>query len=226
MNSISRLFKLAISEAARGAKHNRGPALLLWGFGVLVICGYYYVPIIHGALESVREFKEQGGLAFSAISTALFAGVLPLCVTRIFRSQSSVSWAYLISNVFFWAFKGVEVDLFYRLQAFCFGDGNAPLIIATKVLVDQLIYAPLLGALTVILFYLYRDAGFSLAKLKVELGPNWYWNRAFPIIVSNWFVWFPACVLIYLLPLGLQLPIQNLILCFWVLMMVFFTEKD
>lgn len=132
---------------------------------------------------------------------------------------------YLVSNILFWAFKGFEIDLFYRFQSWLFGDASTAATVLSKVAVDQLAFAPLWGLTNVILFYLYRDSGFSWKNFQTNLGQRWISRRVLPVLISNWFVWGPACAIVYCLPLDLQLPIQNLILCFWVLILTFFTER-
>ncbi len=220
------LWGIAWQQGVAAAKHNVYPAVGLWLFGVGLVLCYFLVAPIHDWLEQVGEFKLRTGWPFAAVSTAIFAGVIPFFIPKLFgNGDSKQGLVYLVSNVLFWAYKGVEVDLFYVLQASMFGDGTDVATIGVKVAVDQLIYAPLLGLLTVILFYLWRDNGYSSVRFRQALGPQWYRNRVLPVLISNWFVWVPACVIVYCLPLGLQLPIQNLILCFWVLILAFFTER-
>ena len=45
-----------------------------------------------------------------------------------------------------------------------------------------------------------------------------FWrDRYLPGILANWILWIPAVLMIYRLPAGLQLPVQNLFLVIWVL---------
>ena len=127
---------------------------------------------------------------------------------------------------FFWAFKGLEVDLLYQFQAWIFGNNNDFKTVAAKVFVDVAIYAPLIGLLNCIIFYIWRDNGYSISKTRASLGEHWYLRKVLPALISNFCVWFPSTIIIYNLPLALQLPVQNLILCFWVLILVFFTKNE
>jgi hypothetical protein len=45
------------------------------------------------------------------------------------------------------------------------------------------------------------------------------------MLLANWGVWIPTVAAIYALPVGLQLPMQNLALCLWSLMLAFMTGK-
>jgi hypothetical protein len=56
------------------------------------------------------------------------------------------------------------------------------------------------------------------------MGERWYRRRVLPVMVSNWGVWIPAVSIIYMLPPALQLPLQNLVLCLWALMLIFLTS--
>jgi len=224
-SSLSRAWRVGSAAAL----HNLKPAIALWLFGVVLIVSYYFVPSLREGLNWIAEFKSRTGWIFAAISTSICAGLFPVLINRIFGSSLNgkrQGVLYLVSNLLFWAFKGVEVDLLYRFQAWLFGDDSKITTILSKVAFDQLVYCPLLGLLTVVLFYIWRENGFQLAGFFKGLGDRWYRNKILPVLISNWFVWVPACAIIYFLPLGLQLPIQNLILCFWVLILTFFTEKE
>ncbi len=132
---------------------------------------------------------------------------------------------FLFVNIF-WAVKGVEIDFFYRLQAGIFGNNNDFITVFYKTLVDQLIYAPLWAVPTMIAAYYYRDRGFRISGIFLEIKQNFFYKRMLPILLSGWMVWIPAVIIIYNLPLELQLPIQNIVLCFWSLMLSFLSKKN
>ena len=75
------------------------------------------------------------------------------------------------------------------------------------------------------LAYAFKDADLSLKRTldpirRQGLG-RWMYQVVLPLLLSNWGVWIPAVVVIYCLPLPLQLPMQNLVLCFWSLLLIF-----
>jgi len=49
-------------------------------------------------------------------------------------------------------------------------------------------------------------------------------RQTVPVLISNWAVWVPAVAMIYAMPPALQLPIQNLVACLWVMMVMFMTK--
>ena len=225
-------WRIAWKTGTQAVRRNRWAALVLWAFGSGIILGYLFVPPVHQALEQVGQLKTRWGWRFSAISTAVFGGALPVFFTWFAQRMESAranrttnGLSYLCSNVIFWACKGVEIDFFYRFQAAIFGTTSTFETVFFKTAFDQLVYVPTIGLVNVILFYHWRDNGYSGKKFLTTLGANWYRHRVLPVLISNWAIWLPAVVMIYCLPLALQLPVQNLILCFWILILVFFTER-
>ena len=206
---------------------NRLPTAILWLFGLGLIIGYYKWPPMEACLNGLGDVKSRFGFVFSFFSTAVFGGLLPALIPSLLGKRApKVNGTNVITATLFWGLKGIEIDLFYRLQAWWFGDLSNWQIVGVKVLVDQFVYVPLIGVVNIVLFYLWRDNQFSVAETWSALGKHWYARRVLPLLISNWVVWIPAVGLIYSLPLPLQLPIQNLILCFWVLILVVFTHPE
>ncbi len=208
----------------RAARKNFKAGILLWLFGVILVASYYHWPLARGVLDQVAQWKNDWGFGFSILSTALFGGLIPSLIIAMNSHFSKARNLYLIgTNVFLWGLKGIELDLLYQGQAYLFGADNHIMTIVCKMLVDQFIYAPTLGLSNVILFVLWRDLNFSWKEFRIALGPHWYRQRILPVVISNWVLWIPAVILIYSLPTSLQLPIQNLVLVFWMLILFFFT---
>ncbi|QDS97164.1 Mpv17/PMP22 family protein [Adhaeretor mobilis] len=211
---------------------NQLPILILWLFTIALVLGYFFLPSVQLGLEYVGRLKSDWGWKFSAVSTALFGGTIPVLapwitgwLQRLHLRPCLPKLSYVVSSTLFWAFKGVEIDFLYRLQAALLGTELNCRTVIVKTAIDQLLYVPAFGLLNVVLFYLWRDADYSFDKLQKLLGPKWYRTRILPVLISNWAIWIPAVALIYCLPTSLQLPIQNLVLCFWATILVFFTSK-
>jgi hypothetical protein len=45
------------------------------------------------------------------------------------------------------------------------------------------------------------------------------------IIISIWAVWIPTVSIVYSLPLALQFPLFNIVLCFWSLMLTTLSKE-
>lgn len=131
----------------------------------------------------------------------------------------------LLFYVLFWLWKGMEVDLLYRLQALLYGDSNHWLVVVKKVMTDQFVYCPIWAVPTMTLCYLWKDADFSISAAKARLSETPLIQRLLRVLASNIVVWVPAVSIIYLLPLSLQIPLFNLVLVFWTLILNSVSEK-
>lgn len=208
-----------------GAKANLGAGVLLWVIGSALVASYYGLAPVRDFFNAVGYFKVKFTPGFAMISTAVFGSLLPYLFQLFFLSREQrqpfrhVPWL-----LGFWAIHGWQVDWLYRLQAMVFGDKATFTVLLQKTLVDQFVWSPLLAVPQVLLVYLFVENDCSLAKTRQALGRRNYFARAIPIMVVNWVVWIPAVTLIYLLPLALQLPLQNLILSMWCLLLIFFAK--
>lgn len=196
------------------------PGFVLVGAAAVVVTSYYHVPAVHAVLEELAHFRTRGGFYYSAVSTALFAGVIPFLYLRASLATRALHpWPHLVFFAVFWGYKGIEIDALYRLQTAVFGaDSNASTVLA-KMLVDQLVYNGLFAAPYGVLVYAWKDAGFRWAGPLADLRrPRWYARRVLPVMIAVMSVWVPAVLCIYSMPLALQLPLNSLISCFWVIL--------
>ena len=214
----------ALRRGFNAARANLLPGAILWVVGAAVLLGYFYTHPIHRALEYVAAAKMRWGVLFAIISTATFGGLLPVLLRPLtphgsLRSALRDLPFYLV----FWGIKGVEVDLLYRGLAAAFGEQPGPTGVAAKVCIDQFVYVPLWAIPSTVLPFLWHECGYSFARTRRRLEPGWGWypRRVWPVILVNWCLWTPVVVMIYLMPLALQLPLQNLVLCLWSLLLIF-----
>ena len=103
-----------------------------------------------------------------------------------------------------------------------FGTGVDCQTIVSKVLVDQFIYCVIWASPITALFYGWKDSGYSetLALVCKQLIET--------IILFNlttWMVWTPATAIVYSPPTALQIPLFNLTLCFFVLLVSVYGKK-
>lgn len=220
-----------LRDGSRAARANFGTAIVLWAVAMAVVGAYYFWPATRAGFQEVAAVKERYGVAFAAISTVIFGGILPWVVMWARpATRERATLGTLVFFALFWAEKGVEVDLLYRLQTFVFGEAVGPggelnvWVVVLKTLADQGIFVPIWAVPSTVLAYRWKDSGFSLRRTWASLGPRWYRRRVVPVMVPNWGVWVPAVCIIYLLPVVLQLPLQNLVLCLWGLMLIFLTR--
>ena len=209
----------------QAVRANWGPAVVLFLFALAILLGYAFIPAVHDALEYVSGWKQQYGYLYAAISTAIFIGVIPLLIDQLKpRDHEPLTWASFAFFTLFWLVKGVEVDALYRLQAHVFGHNASLGVVVCKVLVDQLIYVPLYAIPMLVFFYQWEESGFRWRRVWAYIDRTWYRRKVAPTQITNWIIWVPAVPLIYLLPTPLQLPLQNIVGCFFALLMLFITR--
>jgi membrane protein insertase Oxa1/YidC/SpoIIIJ len=215
----------------RGARANLVPGLILQGIAVAVAVGYYWVPLVHAALSRLEQMHQTIGLWFSVASTGLCGGIVPFIYLHFAQKDGAgrprYDWLQGLGLTVFWAYKGIEVDLWYRLQAHMFGSGHDMATIAIKVVMDQLVYCPVFAVPITAAVYQLVDSGYVGRGLLEDIRkPHWYMRKVLPVLISNLGVWVPAVVVIYMLPTALQLPLQNLILCFYTLIVAHQTRYE
>ncbi|MBK1833020.1 hypothetical protein [Roseibacillus ishigakijimensis] len=209
-----------------GAKSNLLPGALLWTVGLVLVIAYYQSPVVAQTFDHIGIWKNRYSPWFAMVSTALFGSLIPWLAQLAFLPRErrmpfrQVPWLFL-----FWALHGWQVDKLYELQAHVFGNAIDAATIVRKTLVDQFVWVPLLAVPQVLLSYLFIEHGLSGKRFGEALRRKSYWERAIPLMIANWVVWVPSVSLVYLFPLPLQLPLMNLILALWCLIISFFAKN-
>lgn len=182
------------------------PFVLIQFCALLIVIAYFRVESFARWCDMLGRIKADWGLLFVMLTMPLAGTVVPEIVkfiTGVDRSLTRHRLADMLYLVPWFMFIGVAVDLFYRAMNTTLGDAPEPHIVLTKVLLDQLLFTPLLGAVYLPVAFTFRRNGFSIARTIREISPNWYVREVVPIIVPIWAYWFPMCILMYALPAGL-----------------------
>ena len=199
---------------------NALPGVVLWAVAAAVVLVHSFVPASRGVFDAVAGWKAGGGFGYSITATALFAGILPFLFQKAMPStRSMATLGTLVFTTVLWGYRGFEIDVFYRFQAFLFGSDPTPGTVAAKVAVDLFIYNVVWAANMQLLTYHWKNSGF---RSDAFAGFPWrdYFRRRLPAaIVSTWAVWLPVLIFVYSLPPNLQIPLFNLAACFWALVM-------
>lgn len=221
---MSALIKNAIVTAL---KRNLLPGLVLQLFVTIILLLYFFMPAAKPVFAWFSGLKEIHGFAYSFYATALFGGVIPfiyLWITRQIGPDRN-ALGLLVFYSLFWGYKGIEVDCFYRLQGFLFGYENSWQTIAIKTAVDQFIYTTLWATPTVVIGLMWADYNYSFRACRQAINRDFFQIKIPAIILSNWLVWIPAIAIVYAMPKDLQIPLFNLVLCFWVLLLSVLNSK-
>lgn len=227
MSTIAATSEPPWRAGLRSARANLVPGLALQAVALALVLAYYGHAPTREALGRLAVWRSELGFAFSIVSTALFGGVLPFLYLRLLpATRDHYDWRQGAAVIGFWAYKGFEVDLFYRGLAAFVGEGHDFSTIAAKSVIDQFIYSPLFAVPTTALFFQWNRLHLDGAALLADLrAGGWYRRRAVPLLVSNLGVWLPAVCIIYAMPTPLQLPLQNLVLCFFTLLLAHLTRR-
>ncbi|ATC63787.1 hypothetical protein CMV30_07380 [Nibricoccus aquaticus] len=212
------------AEGLRGARANLLPGLALQLFALALVLAYFWHAPTHHALERLSAWRSELGVTFAIVSTGLFGGLLPFLYLRLTAARYTWPQGALITA--FWAYKGIEIDLWYRALAHLVGEGNATATVAAKMVLDQFLYCPLIAIPLTTLAYAYAETHFNTRAVLADLrAPRWYARRVLPLLISNIGVWVPAVCIIYALPTPLQLPLQNIVLCFFTLLLAHLAQQ-
>lgn len=219
----NRNLKQRIGE---GIRVNLIPGLVLWIMGVCLVAVYYFGEFSRPWFNQIIILKETYGFAYSAVSTCFFGGLIPYVFMQLTGRDRLKGLGSGVIFLGYWAIRGIDVDAFYRLQAMVFGTEVDLLTIIAKVLVDQFVYCVVWASPITALFYAWREAGFSLKQWKGNKTCSELFDMILIFTVTTWVVWIPGTAIIYSLPSPLQIPLFNLTLCFFVILVSVFSQKN
>ncbi len=200
------------------------------GLNLVVAClllTYSGFPAVRELWEQVGALKVRMSYGFSFLATVIAAALVPALVE--WGSGKPVGgldrWRRLFWSVIFWGYRGMEIDLFYRIQARVFGQGTDWRTLLAKLAVDQFLYSTLWAVPTYLVFLRWVDAGGRGPKLRESLDRR-FWCHTYPtVLITNWMVWIPAVALVYSLPSPLQFPIFAVIMSFFVLLITMLARR-
>ncbi len=209
-----------LSSALSGMRRNLLPGVILWSLGLALVWAYYRAPVALPWFQTVAQWRDAGGFLFSAGASAICGGLIPwLFLFALGRLPPGRRLAELAFLVLFWVYRGVEVDAFYRLQGVVWGDGTDAATVVPKVATDMLIYTALWSIPTTTLIYAWWDeAGRDWRRFTALLTPAMFTLRIPSVVIAAWMVWTPTVAIVYSLPPLLQIPLFNVVLVFWVLL--------
>lgn len=215
------------SVCKAGFRRNRVPAVILQLFAGAILALYFLAPGLRGFFTAIEQLKAGGGAGFAIVSTAIFGGLIPwMVMVRRGRISPGDRVKHLVFFLFFWGLQGAAVDWLYTQQSEWFGSDTSFKVLIKKMLVDQLPYNLIWATPNSLILYGWKDTGFSWKRFwKINTGPTLY-RRFLTIQVSAWVVWVPAVLMIYSLPPDLQIPLFNLVLCFFSLVLAFVSKGE
>ncbi|MBK9217830.1 MAG: hypothetical protein IPO35_16580 [Uliginosibacterium sp.] len=211
-------FRDFVHEAGQAARVNLVPGLILQAVAISLLAAYYLIPAVRPGFDWFAHLKQDWGYGYSALATAISGGIVPFLYLWLRGSIKHGVGKALLFYIVFWALMGMQVDVLYRFQGELFGQGNELAVLIPKVLVDQGLFTPLWSIPLTTLCYLWKNLDFNFAALRGKIDRKLFLHDIPGMIVPAWMVWLPAVTVIYCLPGSLQIPMFNLVLCFWSLL--------
>ena len=211
----------------RAARAHLKAGIALQVFALAVVLAYYWHPPTHALFVRLAELRLQTGLLLSIAGTALCGGVLPFIYLKANpETRHGYTWVSGVFFTLFWAYKGIEVDYWYRALAWMVGNDASVRTVFIKVLLDQLVYCPVWAVTITVLAYAWHNAGFRLAPLRADFrAGHWYSRQILPGVLANIGLWGPITAFVYALPLPLQLPLFDIVLMFYTLLIAHITQR-
>ncbi|MEO6002732.1 MAG: hypothetical protein ABIZ04_06625 [Opitutus sp.] len=211
----------------RSARANLIPGLVLQLVALALVTAYYQNDATREALNRLAAWRTEVGVLFAIVSTGIFGGLLPvLYLSLLPNTREHFTWQQGATITAFWCYKGFEVDLLYRLLARFVGSGHDFSTIAVKTFIDQFVYSPLIAVPLTVVVYEWVEAHFDFDVLKADIrAGGWFYRKVLPLLISSLWVWLPTVCIIYTLPTALQLPLQNLVLCFYTLLLAHLSRR-
>jgi hypothetical protein len=220
-SSIHRL--ISNIKSAIGA--NLLPGLCLQLFALIIGLSYFYWPASQQTFQFFANLKAEYGGLYAVISTSIFGGLLPFLYMFVSGKIRFLVIQQLFFYLLIWAVLGGVINVFYGFQVMLFGEGTDWVTIVKKTAFDQFVFSVFITAPFIALAFLWKDQQFNWQKTKM------YFDDLIKVqipttVVTTWIIWIPAVSLIYMMPSDLQIPLFNLVLCFFVLILAILNVDD
>jgi len=188
----------------RAVRANIKPFLVIQALAVVLLVTYYASPGFQSFGETLSGVKERWGLAFAGLTTAFAGFALPGVVKKATGMPAAKDARDVCFQIGFFILIGIFVDVLYRGLSVVFGTGTDIGTVATKVVVDQLVFSPLVSIPFSTTAFAWQESGYSVPRLSQVLRGGGFGRRYGPLLATCWAYWIPILCVVYALPSGLQ----------------------
>ena len=223
---MKRLLEAA-QQGWQGAKANLVPALAIILLAALLVLSYYSFESVRVALTGLQNLRTSWGIGFAMLSSALGAGIIPglfLMATGKARRDAR-GYVDILFTSLVWATNMIWVHYFYAFQDSFWGSGVTLKILVSKMLLDQFVFTPFLSIQHMAIGFRFRDLNYDFKALGRAFRDDWTIKVIMPMLVNCWLTWIPGTMVVYSMPLALQIPLVALIQLFFALEMAFVSSK-
>jgi hypothetical protein len=222
-------------QLADAMKANLIPGLIIWTIGLAIVLGYYFYAPVTDAFNAFGDYLNERagfckkGIWFAIVATPIFGALVPFGLQFLSKDPTGRQPAKALPFLMlFWAYRGTEIQILYTFQGKIWANLHPVVEVAISAFIDQFIFVPFWAVWTLVLAYFWKDHGYSFKRTRAAMGSGffqWYREKVWPVVVTNWFIWVPSVILIYSLPSALRLPLMQLILCLFVLVITIMMHK-
>jgi hypothetical protein len=214
------------SNIVRALKTNVLAAICLQVIALFIGISFFYWPQSQPVFLFFSQLKTQYGLTYAVVATAIFGGFIPYCYLLMSGKLGPNQVKQGVFYCVLWGMMGALIDTFYGLQNSLFGSEAQVMIIIKKTAFDQFVFSAFLTCPLLTALYMWKDNGFSGSITWQQFTPAILFLKIATTVVTNWLIWIPSVALIYMMPSALQLPLFNLVLCFFVLVLATVQHDD
>jgi hypothetical protein len=222
----ARTLRSAMTPALAGLRHNWPAMAVIQIAAIALVISYYASPSMQESLKVVALWQVAVGIWFAAVTDGFAGGILPEIAKLVTGRLRAINRPWLIAtlhNTAIYAVVGIEVALFYQLQAQMFGTGRDPGTLIIKTLVDTLIFSPFLSIPTAMLFLDLRLKKINLRQIGLRA---FYVDHVVPMMLPCWAFWVPVLLAIYAMPTDLQYSLSVLGEGAWSILFVFISQSE
>lgn len=223
---LKEIIKTASRPGLIAVKRNWTPIVAIQLVALGLVFLYFTNPGFHAAMRSLAQFKTDSGILFVFLTGCIAGGVLPEAAKLIagkLRKFDRAWMGQMLFNSLVYGIVGVEIDLFYRFQAFLFGTGTDALTLAIKTAFDMFVFAPLVAIPTAVGMFEWRAR--KWAGVRRLLTVEGYIEKVLPAQIPAWAFFIPILFCVYSMPSDLQFCLAMLAEAAWSILFVFIATQ-
>ncbi len=215
----------------KAARQSLVPACFVWGMMAIIAAAYYLMPSAAYFFDGLEFIQSRMGAWFPFFGMGLSVGLLAEMVRMLSSKDKRWTRANTINacfNLIVFGILGILQDFFYVWQTQWFGNGQNFRTLASKVMVDQLVWTVFFANPYQTILFIWKENHFKFSKVWESMRPiKTFWGmRMLPVLITNWAFWVPMVSIIYSFPIRLQLPLAILSVTIWVLLLTFLTSNQ
>ena len=193
--------------------------VVLWLLALALVSCYFKFPQVPSLLEPLVEFQKHSGCLASALNRIVFSAFLPFVLQLFISSvRPKRMRLVLVAQIIWCAIWGALVDVLYTVMDLWIGSGCDFRTLLIKTCLNQFLWTAFVLAPANACFYFWIARDFSLRKARMEWPKDALCGVVLPNLISNWCVWIPVNMAVFLFPLPLQVQLSGIVGAFWTLL--------